>query len=74
MQVTSQCDTVCGLDSITNFYRYGGCYYATGEASFEAEACDQGRNAGVGCGRIDSLADGRRIRIGRADRGRAAEA
>jgi len=30
------------------FTRYGGCDYVTSEASFEAEACDQGRRSGAG--------------------------
>ena len=60
-----------GLETV--FTRYGGCDYATGEARFETEPCDQGRRTGVGGRRVDFLASGGRIRIGRAERGNTAD-
>src|SRR6266404_5013808 len=65
--VQSRCS---GLKTIIT--TYGGCDYVTGEASFEEEACDQGRHAGVRGRRIDFCARGRRISVGRSDRGRTA--
>jgi hypothetical protein len=65
--------TIPTLPNSKLFYRYGGCDYAKGEASFEAEACDQGRRTGAGGRRVEFIAGGWRIRIGRADRGRSAE-
>jgi hypothetical protein len=52
---------------------YGGCNYATGEASFEAQAWNESR-PGVGSRRIDHVTSGGCIRSGRADTGRAAGA
>ncbi len=61
------------MDWKTLITTYGGCDYVTGEASFDEEACDQGRLTGArGC-RFDFLADGGRICIGCADSGRAAD-
>ena len=51
----------------------GGCDYVTGEASFEEEASDQGRYAGVRGRRIDFLASGWRISIGCAGSGHTAD-
>ena len=49
------------MDWKTLITTYGGCDYVTGEASFDEEACDQGRLTGArGC-RFDFLADGGRI-------------
>src|ERR1700730_13542116 len=59
-----------GLETLIT--TYGGCDYVTGEASFEEEACDQGRNAGVRGRRSDLCARGRRISVGRSGSGRAA--
>ena len=53
--------------------KYGGCDYVTCEASFEDEACDQSRHAGAWGSRFDVCARGRRIGIGGADSGRAAD-
>lgn len=59
--------------SKTRITTYGGCDYVTGEASFDKEACDQGRLTGVRRCRFDFLANGGRICIGSADTGRAAD-
>lgn len=56
----------------TLFATYGGRDYVTGEASFDKEACDQGRLTGVRRCRFDFLANGGRICIGRANSGRTA--
>jgi hypothetical protein len=66
--------TIARLDSKQILPGNGGCDDATGEASFEVEACNQSRRTGVGCCWFDFLASGRRIRSGVADRGRAANA
>ena len=66
--------TIAALDSkhLCNAM-YGGCNYATGEASFEAQAWNESR-PGVGSRRIDHVTSGGCIRSGRADTGRAAGA
>ena len=68
--------TIAALDSKTFLQcnaMYGGCNYATGEASFEAQAWNESR-PGVGSRRIDHVTSGGCIRSGRADTGRAAGA
>ena len=65
--------TIAALDSKQILPGNGGCDDATGEASFEVEACDQSRRSRIGCRRIDFLAGKRRIRSGCADRGREAD-
>ena len=66
--------TIAALDA-KNFCNsmHGGCNYATGEASFEAQAWNESR-PGVGSRRIDHVTSGGCIRSGRADTGRAAGA
>src|SRR5712692_4138619 len=66
--------TIAALDA-KNFCNsmHGGCNYATGEASFEAQAWNESR-PGVGSRRIDLFISGGCIRSGRADTGRAAGA
>jgi len=66
--------TIAWLDSKQKLTGNGGCDDATGEASFEVEACDQSRRTRIGCRRSDFLASGGRIRGGRTDSGRAADA
>ena len=45
---------------------YGGFYYVTGEAGFEAEERGESHNAGLGRRRSDFFAGRRRFSIGRA--------
>jgi hypothetical protein len=58
-----------GIEKRFILHRYGGCDDATCETSSEAEACDQGRGAGVGRCRFDFRAGRKRLRISHADRG-----
>ena len=63
-----------GIENNSSCTGYGGCDDATCETSSEAEACDQGRGAGVGRCRFDFRAGRKRLRISHADRGCPAKA
>jgi hypothetical protein len=65
--------TVRVLNSEHLLQVYGGCDYATGEASFEAKAWGESR-PGVGGRRFDFFTSGWCIRSGGADTGCAAHA